>query len=104
MDGNYGRCLPQRLDRATGLILLDVPTAISLLRYLRRSWFQRQRRGALEGGGDIVKWAMIHHIAVATRANRRRYRAMFDRLDLPRLDLTTTRRVARFYRSAGLAR
>lgn len=31
MDGNYSRCLPQRLARATGFILLDTSTATSLL-------------------------------------------------------------------------
>jgi adenylate kinase family enzyme len=102
MDGNYTRCLPQRLQRATGLILLDVPTVISLFRYFRRSWFERNRRGALDGGRHSVKWEMIRHIAVATRANRRRYHAMFERLDLPKVKLMTVRDQARFYRAAGL--
>jgi len=35
MDGNYTRCLGRRLERATGLVLLDVPMAVSLLRYVR---------------------------------------------------------------------
>lgn len=35
MDGNYTRCLGRRLKRATGLVLLDVPMAVSLLRYVR---------------------------------------------------------------------
>jgi adenylate kinase family enzyme len=50
MDGNYSRLLPQRLQRATGVILLDVPTTTSLYRYVRRCWFERDRRGGLEGG------------------------------------------------------
>lgn len=41
MEGNYSRLLPQRLARATGFILLDVPTTVSLYRYLRRCWFER---------------------------------------------------------------
>lgn len=104
MEGNYSRCLPQRLQRATGFILLDVPTMTSLFRYFRRSWFEADRRGALDGGRDRVKWEMIRHIAVATRANRRRYQEMFDHLDLPRVKLTTGREQARFYRAAGLHR
>ena len=68
MDGNYSRLLPQRLARATGLILLDVSTPVGLYHYLRRCWFERDRRGALEGAPDRVTWAMLHHIAVATRA------------------------------------
>jgi adenylate kinase family enzyme len=90
MDGNYSRCLPQRLERATGFILLDIPTMTSLLRYLRRSWFERDRRGALEGSRDSVKWEMIRHIAITTRANRRRYEEMFDRLTLPKVRATSS--------------
>jgi adenylate kinase family enzyme len=104
MDGNYSRCLPQRLERATGLILLDTPTMTSLLRYLRRSWFESNRRGALEGSRDSVKWQMIRHIAVTTRANRRRYADLFDSLSLPKIKLATTRELTEFYRSAGLER
>ena len=70
MDGNYSSCLPQRLARATGLILLDLSTPLSLWRYARRTWFERDRRGALDGGRDSVKWSMIRHIVVATPPNR----------------------------------
>lgn len=104
MDGNYTRLLPQRLARATGLILLDVPTATSLWRYLRRSWFETARAGALKGGRDSVKWDMLHHIAVATRANRRRYAAMAATLPVPVLRLTGAAALARFYRDEGLRR
>jgi adenylate kinase family enzyme len=104
IDGNYSRCLPQRLARATGLILLDISTAASLLRYLRRSWFERDRHGSLEGGRDSVKWWMIHHITVTTRRNRRRYKAMFDEITLPKIRLATAREIAQFYRSDGLGR
>jgi hypothetical protein len=91
MDGNYSRCLPQRLARATGFILLDTSTATSLLRYLRRSWFERDRLGGLEGGKDSVKWEMIRHIAVTTLKNRRRYREMFEHISLPKIRLSTAR-------------
>jgi adenylate kinase family enzyme len=102
MEGNYSRCLPQRLERATGFVLLDVPTTTSLFRYIRRSWFEPDRRGALDGGRDSVRWGMIRHIAVATRANRRRYREIFKQIDLPKVKLMTVREQAHFYRSAGL--
>ncbi len=104
MDGNYSRSLPQRLDRATGFILLDIPMMTSLLRYLRRSWFERDRHGALDGSRDSVKWEMIRHIAITTRANRKRYEEMFNRLTLPKVRLVTTRELTHFYRSAGLDR
>ncbi len=104
MDGNYSRCWPQRFARATGAILLDAPTSVSLLRYLRRSWFERVRAGNLEGGQDSVNWTMIRHIAITTPQNRRRYRLIFDQLDLPKTSLLTVREVDQFYRAERLTR
>jgi adenylate kinase family enzyme len=104
MDGNYSRCLPQRLARATGFILLDISTTNSLLRYFRRSWYERSRLGGLEGGKDSVKWAMIRHIVATTRENRRRYVAMFEQITLPKIKLMTSRDLAEFYQSEGISR
>ena len=104
IEGNYSRLLAQRLERATGFILLDVPTMVSLYRYLRRCWFERDRRGALDGGRDSVKWDMIRHIAIATRSNRRRYRQMFVQIGLPKVQINSMRALADFYRANGLQR
>jgi adenylate kinase family enzyme len=104
MDGNYSRCLPQRLARATGFVLLDTSTANGLLRYLRRSWYERRRFGGLEGGRDSVKWGMVRHIVITTRKNRRRYAEMFEQVGLPKIKLMTSRRLAEFYRAEGLSR
>ena len=104
MDGNYTRCLPQRLARATGFILLDAPTAVSLVRYLRRSWIERQRAGALDGARDSVKWDTIRHIAGATRGHRSRYGTLFDGIALPKVRRATAREIADFYRREGLSR
>jgi adenylate kinase family enzyme len=104
IDGNYSWLFPQRLARATGIILLDVPTIVSLYRYLRRCWFERDRKGALEGGQDSVKWDMIRHIVITTRGNRRRYRDMFEGLTLPKVRISSTKELADFYRANGLQR
>lgn len=104
IDGNYSRCMAERLARATGIILLDTSTATSLIRYLRRAWFERERHGALAGGRDSVKWAMLHHIAVRTRDNRRRYRQMFDEMTLPRIRLASPHALKCFYRVEVLSR
>jgi adenylate kinase family enzyme len=45
VDGNYSKCMPQRFRLATGVILLDSSTSASLFRYLRRTLFERDRRG-----------------------------------------------------------
>lgn len=104
MDGNYSVCMPQRFRRATGLILLDISTAASLARYFRRTLFEKDRLGALEGGRGSVKWDMIHHIAVATPKNRKKYQAMFEELALPKLRLSSLRAIKRCFRDWGLTR
>ena len=102
MEGNYSRLLPARLARATGVIRLELPTAISLYRYARRSWFERGRAGALEGRRDRVKWVMIHHIAVTTRANRARDRLAFEGFDMPKIRLATPAALTSFYEANAL--
>ena len=104
MEGNYSRLLPQRLARATGLILLDVPTGVSLYRYVRRCWFDRDRQGALEGARDSVRWAMLRYIAVETRVNRGRYREMFGEAGVAKVWLGSPGAVRGFYRRNGLRR
>lgn len=104
IEGNYSRLFAPRLARATGVILLDLDAATSLWRYVRRCWFEPDRLGALEGGRDSVKWAMLHHIAVTSRRNRRRYRVAFEGWALPKLALMSPRALAEFYAAEGLAR
>lgn len=104
MDGNYSICMPQRFQRATGVILLDISTPASLLRYFRRTLFETKRRGALEGGHDSVKWDMIRHIAVVQPQNRERYRTMFDELDLPKLQLSSVKAIKQCFHAWQLAR
>lgn len=106
IDGNYSVCLPQRLQRATGVILLDVATPTSLFRYLRRSLRRsgQPRAGALEGGRDSIQWAMLRHIAVTTRGNRRRYAQLFAQIPLPKIRLASMRAIDHCYRAWGLER
>jgi adenylate kinase family enzyme len=104
MDGNYSICMPQRFERATGLILLDVSTTVSLWRYFRRTLFQSGRQGGLDGGRDSLKWAMVHHITVTTPNNRRRYVEMFKALTLPKIQLSSADAIRRCYIDWGLDR
>jgi adenylate kinase family enzyme len=104
MDGNYSKLFPQRFARATGVILLDTPTATSLVRYFRRTLFEKDRIGALEGCQDSVKWLMIKHIAVVTPKNRRRYAELFRDVTLPKISLPSAREIDRFYSAENLKR
>jgi adenylate kinase family enzyme len=102
IDGDYSKCMPQRFARATGLILLDISTPASLFRYWRRTLFERERVGALEGGRDSIKWDMIYHIAVVTPKNRKRYANMFHDIDLPKVRLMSIRAIKQCYQRWGL--
>lgn len=104
MDGNYSQVLPQRLARATGLILLDIAAPLSLYRYLRRSWFQPARIGALHGGRDSVKWVMLRHIAVTSPKNRKRYAELLPTLTLPTVYLQSAREIDACYAAWDLQR
>lgn len=103
IEGNYTRGMPQRLQRATGLVLLDISTGESLLRYFRRTWFERGRRAeAFEGGRDSIRWDMVRHIAVTQREGRRRYSELFQTQTLPKIALTSRRAILAFYAAEGL--
>jgi adenylate kinase family enzyme len=55
MDGNYSALMPQRLARATGIILLGDNRWANLARYLRRTLFQKRTRpGSLAGEKDSL--------------------------------------------------
>ncbi|KJV35712.1 ATPase AAA [Luteibacter yeojuensis] len=97
IDGNYSSCMPQRLARATGVVLLDVSTLTSLRRYLWRTWFGHRRVGGLDGARERVHWAMLRHVVFATPANRRRYAAMFEQLPMPKVRLASVRAIHAAY-------
>ena len=102
IDGNYSKCLPQRLQRATGMIILDVSTGASLFRYVRRTIFDPRRIGALEGGQDSTKMGMLHHILMVTPVNRKRYADLFQQLSLPKVYLPSIRAIKACYQEWGL--
>lgn len=104
MDGNYSRFFPQRFQRATGIILLDVSTLTSVTRYLRRTLSNGPRIGGLDGGRDSVKLDMLHHIAVVQRKNRKRYAAICSTIGLPVLSLASAHAIDSIYAQWGLDR
>ena len=75
MEGNYTKLLPQRLARATGIIVVDDYLWRRYWRYFRRTLGRAPRAGTLEGGKDSIKWDMIHwlwHTRNAARASQQR--------------------------------
>jgi adenylate kinase family enzyme len=104
IDGNYSGCFARRFERATGVILLDIPTVSSLFRYVRRTIFHGGRAGGLEGGRESLKLAMLHYIAVVTPGNRRRYARVYRELRLPKVYLQSVSAIRECYREWELER
>jgi adenylate kinase family enzyme len=111
MDGNYtstdghsGALMPNRLKRATGIILLGDNRWTSLARYFRRTLFQGQRAGALEGALDSVKWEMIRWIMVNSPRNLARYREDLPKSGLPFLEVHGMSELNRLYTAWSLPR
>lgn len=98
IEGNYSKCIAERHERATGLILLDIPTALGLLRYLRRCYSAKARAGGLEGCQDRVNWEMIKYITLVSPVNRKRHRALYDESKLHKLLLLTPKEVKGCYK------
>ena len=97
MEGNYTKCIHPRLERATGLILLDVPVTIALLRYIRRCYSSTPRIGGLNTGRENVSWAMLRYIALIAPGNRPHYRTLFEQSTLPGVMLTSSRDINACY-------
>ena len=101
MEGNYFGALSERLDRATGIILTGNEPTRSLFRYIRRTLFEPNRPGALEGGEDHLNWGMIHFIAIEQPQKRERDVELLRRSGLPMLQLRTMRELNACYEAWG---
>lgn len=103
MDGNYSRLLPQRFARATGVVVIDDHYVRRFGRYLRRTLFEPQRAGSLEGNRDSIKWQMVSWIW-KTRSSVGRYRGFGEASGLPMVDCRSMAEVEALYRHWGLTR
>lgn len=104
IEGNYSVSMPQRLARATGLIVLELSTAWSLIRYVRRSLYEPGHIGSLEGAQDSIKWHMIKHLVITTPKNRKRYHSLYQEWSGSKLKLHSARALQSAYREWGLTR
>jgi adenylate kinase family enzyme len=105
MDGNYSVLMSQRLKRATGIMLLGGGSRwANLARYIRRTLFQPQRAGNLDGGQESLKWGMVRWVLVASPKNLRRYRIELPASGLPFVEIASMRALRRAYIAWGLGR
>jgi adenylate kinase family enzyme len=104
MEGNYGELFQPRLERATGIVVLDDTLVTRYRRYFRRSLFERGGRiGGLAGDRDSVKWAMIHWLWVS-RHSARRYNRIAAESGLPSVFCHDSRQLADLFAAWGLER
>jgi adenylate kinase family enzyme len=104
MDGNYSVLMPQRFARATGAIVLSSNRWLRLGRYLRRTLFQKNRAGSLEGAQDSLKWDMVQWVFNRSTGHADRYRGMVLKTDLPHVFCHGAGELEALYRQWGLTR
>lgn len=105
MDGNYSQLMPQRMARATGIIMLGDSRWANFARYLRRTLFEkRQRPGSLAGDKDSIKWEMVRWILLVQPTLRERNLDRVRAAGLPLVELGSMQELRRLYEAWGLER
>ena len=101
IDGSYSKVMPQRLARATGIIVLTDSLATRYPRYFTRTLFQKTRAGGLVGGQDYLNWKMVHWLW-HTRHSAGKYLQVARASGLPHVFVDNKRAVNRLYAELGL--
>jgi adenylate kinase family enzyme len=105
MEGNYFGTVPQRLARATGIVVLGSEPWRAVARYVRRTLFEtRDRAGQLEGGIDRLNLALFHFILFEQPRKRQRDLGILRAAGLPTVELTSMRDLQALYEAWGLRR
>ncbi|MET3897304.1 adenylate kinase family enzyme [Devosia sp. UYZn731] len=102
MEGSYSKLAPQRLRRATGIIVVTDGLMTRYRRYFHRTLFQSTRVGALDGGQDTVNWTMISWLWKSRNAASK-YRSMAQASGLPHVFVNNQSKLNRLYADWGLA-
>ncbi len=99
MDGNYSSGLPQRLERATGVIWIDPPLWGCIGRYLKRCLKGKENRyGGLEGATREFSFELIHYSVTQYPKKKPKYAAMIAaRPALPFIYLTSMKHLNALY-------
>lgn len=105
MDGNYSRLMPQRVARATGIIMLGGGRWANFRRYVWRTLFEKRgRAGSLAGDKDSIKWEMVRWILLVQPTHRERDRQRVRVTGLPLVQLRSMGELRRLYVEWGLQR
>ena len=101
MEGGYSKLMKQRLERATGILVITDNLARRYQRYFHRSLFQRKRAGALPGEQDSVSWKMVRWLW-KTRNAVGKYQQIAEASGLPHAFIDNQRELNKLYRAWGL--
>jgi adenylate kinase family enzyme len=101
IDGSYSRVMPQRLARATSIIVITDSLATRYWRYFARTLCQKVRAGALEGGQDRLNWKMLSWLW-KTRNSIGKYQQLALRSGLPHVFASNKRELDALYAEWGL--
>jgi len=105
IEGNYFGTIRQRMDRATGIILLGSEPVRSALRNVRRTLFESGRRaGQLEGNIDRLNWPLFHYILFEQPRKQERDRDILRSSGRLMVELNSMRELNRLYAQWGLTR
>jgi len=103
IEGNYTKCIYPRLKYATGLILLNVPVAIALQRYIRRCYSSTPRIGGLTIQKENVTWEMLKYIVHIAPKNHVVHREIFEQATISKVLLASPRDINAFYQSCDIS-
>jgi adenylate kinase family enzyme len=105
IEGNYFATIPQRLQRATGIITLGSEPIRAALRNFRRTVFETgHRAGQLEGNIDTLKWDLFQFILFEQPKKRQRDLGILRAAGLPMIELNSMAELKRLYAEWGLSR
>ena len=105
MDGNYFGTITQRLNRATGIIMLGSEPWRAAARNVRRTLFEaKNRAGQLEGAQDSFKLDFFHFILFEQPKKRQRDLTILRNSGLPMVTLSSMRELQALYRAWELER
>lgn len=105
IDGNYSVGLPQRLERATGVIWIDPPLWGCIGRYLKRCFQKPDKRfGRLDGATREFSFELIHYTLTQYPKKKPKYAAMIAaRPALPFIYLASMKHLNALYAAWELA-
>lgn len=78
IEGNYSFLMPLRFSKASTVIWFDYNRFTSLFSYIKRSLFDNERVGALEGAKKELSLKQIKQILFVAPRNRKKYKDLIN--------------------------